>query len=498
MEVKFHTNTCPCLQKVASQVQNQEQTQEVRLTESMPDIGNVLGAWGQVLIRGKEWRTGEMGISGGVLAWVLYAPEDGTGVRSVETWIPFQMKWDLPPTQRDGSICVLPLLKAVDARSTSARKLMVRASVSILGEALEPIEPEVCCPGQIPEDVQLLKKSYPSELPVEAGEKLFQMDEELTMPGNLPQVQQILRYSLTPEVLEQKVMAGRLVLRGKADLHLLYTDPDGAVQSWDYEIPFSQYTELDKDHSANAQGWVMVILTGMELDPMEDHKLSVKASMAAQYVIYDRVMLEMVEDAYSPVRPVEVQKRSWMGPVRLDDRRETMHIQHEAKAEASKILDVCYLPEHPMPRSSDSSVQMQMPGQFQVLYYDMDGNLQSLLTRAEAEYQIPSDPNNSVFGYLQSAKWQASLAADTINLSVNVDVETSVFTQEGMEMVCGMQIGEIAQPDGNRPSLILRRAGDASLWEIAKECGSTVDAILKVNQIDAEPESGRMLLIPVS
>ena len=151
-----------------------------------------------------------------------------------------------------------------------------------------------------------------------------------------------------------------------------------------------------------------------------------------------------------------------------------------------------------MPRSSDSSVQMQMPGQFQVLYYDMDGNLQSLLTRAEAEYQIPSDPNNSVFGYLQSAKWQASLAADTINLSVNVDVETSVFTQEGMEMVCGMQIGEIAQPDGNRPSLILRRAGDASLWEIAKECGSTVDAILKVNQIDAEPESGRMLLIPVS
>ena len=147
MEVKFNKNTCPCLRKATCQVQNQEQTQEVRLPESMPDIGRVLGSWGQVLVRGKEWRTGGMGVSGGVMAWVLYAPEDGSEVRSIVTWIPFQVKWDFRETKRDGSICVTPLLKGVDARSTSARKLMVRANVSLLGEALEPIEPEVCCPG---------------------------------------------------------------------------------------------------------------------------------------------------------------------------------------------------------------------------------------------------------------------------------------------------------------------------------------------------------------
>lgn len=100
MEVNFNKNTCQCLRKAVCQVQNQEQTQEVRLPESMPDIGRVLSSWGQVLIRGKEWRTGGMSVSGGVMAWVLYAPEDGSEARSVETWIPFQVKWDLPDSLR--------------------------------------------------------------------------------------------------------------------------------------------------------------------------------------------------------------------------------------------------------------------------------------------------------------------------------------------------------------------------------------------------------------
>ena len=85
MELQFHKNVFPCLQRVCREVQNQEQTQEVRLTDGMPDIGSVLGAWGQVLMRGKEWRGGGMNMSGGVMVWVLYAPEDGGQPQCVET-----------------------------------------------------------------------------------------------------------------------------------------------------------------------------------------------------------------------------------------------------------------------------------------------------------------------------------------------------------------------------------------------------------------------------
>lgn len=499
MEVKFNRNICHCLRKAVCQVQNQEQTQEVRLSESMPDIGRVLGCWGQVLIRGKEWRTGGMTVSGGVMAWVLYAPEDGSEPRSVETWIPFQMKWDFPETERDGAICVTPLLKSVDARSTSARKLMVRANVSLLGEALEPIEPEVCCPGEIPEDVQLLSKSYPAELPQEAGEKLFQVDEELNLPGNLPAVDKILHYSLIPEVSEQKVMAGRLVFRGKATLHLTYSSPDGAIHNWEYEVPFSQYTELDRDHGANAEGWIVVVLTGLELERLEERKLSLKASMAAQYVIFDRVMLEMIEDAYSPSRPVSVQLQELKLPVRLDTRRESLRVNQSVQAEGERPVEVCWLPEHPARRQNGDMTELVVPGQFQTLYLDGNGNLQSATARGEAVWQIPSDAENAVDAYLRyEGSPQAAFAGNTLELTADVAVEAVVFSEKGIPMVTGLELGEIAEPDPARPSLILRRAGECSLWDIAKECGSTVDAIKKANQLQEEPENGRMLLIPVS
>ena len=71
MELQFEKQSLSCLRSVLRQVQTQEQTQEVRISDGMPDIGSVLGAWGQVILRGKQWQDGEAGINGGVMAWVL-------------------------------------------------------------------------------------------------------------------------------------------------------------------------------------------------------------------------------------------------------------------------------------------------------------------------------------------------------------------------------------------------------------------------------------------
>ena len=55
MQVQFHKKSLSCLQRLKAEVQTQEETQELRLTEDMPDIGCVLGAWGQTLVRSKEF-----------------------------------------------------------------------------------------------------------------------------------------------------------------------------------------------------------------------------------------------------------------------------------------------------------------------------------------------------------------------------------------------------------------------------------------------------------
>ena len=65
-------------------------------------------------------------------------------------------------------------------------------------------------------------------------------------------------------------------------------------------------------------------------------------------------------------------------------------------------------------------------------------------------------------------------------------------------MVTALEPGQPKQPDPGRPSLILRRAGEESLWDLAKMSGSTVDAIRRANGLEAEPRPDQILLIPVS
>lgn len=141
--MQWNKKPCPYLKTIARQVQNQEQTQELRLAEEMPDIGRVLSAWGQCVVRSKEWRGDGMSVSGGVSASVVYLPEDGSYPRTVEIWLPFQMKWNFPQAQRECTLRVNCLLHSLDARLLSARKMMVRSSVSMLAEALEQSDAEL-------------------------------------------------------------------------------------------------------------------------------------------------------------------------------------------------------------------------------------------------------------------------------------------------------------------------------------------------------------------
>ncbi len=496
MEIQFEENTCRCLKQAVCQTQDQEQTQEVRLTESMPDIKNVLCAWGQVLIRSKQWGNGSVSVSGGVMVWVLYAPEDESQCRSVETWVPFQMKWDIPDSQHDGAICVQPLLVHVDARSISARKMMVRTQVRVHMQALEPVSHEMFSPGSLDPDIQLLKKNYPAELPLEAGEKQFALEEEVNLGQD---VDTLVRYTLSPEILEQKVMAGRLVFRGQATLTVLYMDMDGQCRSTKQTFGFSQYTELDRDYGNNAQAHVMPICTGLELERQESGNFLMKASLAAQYVIYDRVMLDITEDAYSIRRPVELQRQALQLPIRLDSVREDMVLEGKMPEASGSPVDIAFRPEHPVCRQNGDMTEITVSGQIQMLYRDDAGKLASSCCQSQACWEIPSDPENLLEAYLLGQpQVQAFPDGDGFGFTVQMPVMAVASRDSAMDMVSGLEIGQAQEKDPQRPSLILCRAGENTLWEIAKQCGSTVEAICSANQIQGEPESGKMLLIPIA
>ncbi len=495
MQLEFHSSSCPYLSRNVWEVQRREQTQEIRLPDGMPDVGRVLGAWGQAVLRGKEWHSGGMSVSGGVTAWVVYLPEDGSGPQSVEAWLPFQAEWSFPDSRREGTIRVGCLLHGVDARTVSARKIMVRAGVSLLGEALEEAEATIYQPDAV-EGVELLRRTYPAKLPREAGEKSFLIDEELTIPGGAA-AEKLIAYDVLPQLAEQKVLGGQLVFRGSIQVHLLYQDKDAVLHSCELEVPLSQYADLERDYDKEATADVMTAVSSLEPELAGDH-LRLKCGLIAQYVVCEQVVLTVVEDAYSPSRTVEPVMEELTLPAILDVSDETVRVEQAAQAAGDRILDVAFYPDDPAVRRAGADVEMEASGTFQVVYYDAEGALQSVNARGSAQWTLPAAEETAmlVCAQLQSRP-QAAMAAGQLSMRCELGLRAVAVSRQGIRTVTGAEVGEETEADPNRPSLILRKSDEQGLWALAKRCGSTVDAIKKANGLQGEPTQGQMLLIPI-
>lgn len=498
MELAFQKTQYPCLKQVKRDVQKQEQTQEVRLEDEMPDVGSVLGAWGQVLLRGKEWHAGQMRISAGVMTHILYQPEDGSAPQHVECWIPMQMSWDLPDAEREGAILAHPLLYSADARSISARRLLVRACVGMQAEAVIPGELTVCSAEDLPEDVQCLKNSYPMELASEMGERPFSLEEELIIPSGMPKPAKWVYYTLQPQILEHRVMAGKVVFRGIARAHILYMSQDGGLYNLDPEIPFSHYAQLNNDYDQDATAWVVPAVTSLEIQSEEAEGHLLKADITSQYEIYSRPVVELVEDAYSLTREVKLEKETISAEPILDRSGQTLSAMQTVQLPVRQVVDVSILPEHGFVDKKEEAANVVIPGAYQLLYLDAEDRLQSMTAKWEESWDLPvaSDVRIMTCVHTCSAP-QATMMADSVTLRGEIAVEGVCCAKQGMETVSALELGQEVAPDPDRPSLILCRSGKESLWSLAKKNKTTPQAICKANGIEAMPQDNRMLLIPI-
>ena len=498
MQLQFHKSDVSCLQRVVDQVQNQEQTQELRLPENMPDIGSVLASWGQCVIRSKEWRGNTMTASGGVMVWVLYEPEGGGTPCALETWIPFQMKWNIADTENDGIMQIVCMTRFVDARSVSARKLMIRVGVCAQAEAFCNSKMEIYTPTELPEDIQLLKNTYPLCLPAEAGEKAFALEEDLTLPASGGKIEKIIYYSLHPEIIDKKVMAGKAVFRGSAVLHILYQGDDGKMHNWDFEIPFSQFTELDRDYEQDTQMKITPALTGLELELDQEGLLHLKAGITAQYVVYTCQMTEVVEDAYSPTRVVTLQKEYQTLPMLLDMQTDTVRAEATSQMDAETVADVAFYPQCPQLVLEDENMMAQMSAEFQGICYDDLGEAHGFKGRWEDQWSIPADMDTTSCVQLAvTGNPQAVASADSIQMRGDIALDIQTYARGGLEMVIGLELGQEKRCDDVRPSLIVCKAGTDSLWQIAKENSTTQEAIRQANNLQGEPDPEQLLLIPI-
>lgn len=496
MELPFEKTVSGFWQQKMYMPVMKEETQEIKLPESMPDIGRVIAAWGQVVLRGKTWRSTHVGLNGGVMVWVLYAPEDGTEPRKLESWLPFDSRIEHSHDGQDGVIRVECALCSADARSISSRKLMLRCQIGLLVQTLEQRQVEVFAPGKLPEDIQLLNRTYPMILTRETGERPFLLDEQIPMPQGMAQPKKLIYYHMSPRVTEQKVLGSRAVFRGIGELHLLCQDESEKLFSADLEIPFAQYLDLEGEYEDGAEVSSLLCLTSLEVEPDEAGGIWVKCGMVSQYIINTPTVVRCLEDAYSTVRELELVQQQLQLPAWLDEHVRQIELEERLAGDEVPV-DAIFFPDLPQVTRQPGGVEIRCGGSFQTLSEAPDGAWVGKVLRTSHSENLMTECDTVLCSWLcggtslrrEGAGWETQQ---------RMDLKIGSVCTKPLTMVTGIRSSAQRDPDPDRPSVIVRaRKPDETLWDIAKYCGSTVSAIQRLNKLEAEPEENRLLLIPV-
>ena len=185
-------------------------------------------------------------------------------------------------------------------------------------------------------------------------------------------------------------------------------------------------------------------------------------------------------------------------PSILDEREISFTGEQTFHNQADSVVDATFLPDFPRQRRNGDNVELELPGQFQVLYTSDDGTLQSASVRWEGQTGLKADEAAAVLAEPRIGdRPQTTVHGDAIQARAEGQLAIQTVTRQKIPVVTGLTLSEGAEPDANRPSLILRRAGRERLWDIAKAAGSTMAAIREANGGDAPRSEEQILLIPV-
>lgn len=489
MELSCEKEVISFLEPAVVEPQSIELSQEVRLSDGMPDVEKILGVWGQPVVRSHRWQSAEVVASGGVMAWVLYRGSDGS-LQCLDSWVSFSTAWDLPPDCPEGVFSVGVCLRFADGRSVSARRIGLRFGVGLTPTAFRYRHEEIPKWEEIP-GVEVLKNTYPMRFLKEAGEKHFSLEEDLPISAGSPK--RMLSASVTPSCTDCRVLGEKLAFRGNANLHVLYEGENGAVFAEDYPVGFSQFAELDELYGTDAQASVNLLPESMEAD-VQEGMLHAKLTFCAGYTLSDVTELVLAGDAYAPGGELKVQMQSLPLPSVLDCYTKTAELDKGLASEIKNIAEVTLLCDAPVRKTVDG--EMLLRGSVQVLGTDAEGMLCSATARWEQSVPCGAAMSARMICVCnEPPALRTDMASEVVNVHVTLNLSCCALCAEGYESIAAMELLEQTQTK-TMPSLILSRFS-GNLWDTAKHCHSRVEDIKRVNHLEGDPKPGRMLLIPV-
>ena len=487
MKLELETKPFSCLKRVLNETRMVEETADVIIPDSCPDAEDVLFCDGLVFLRSKELSDGCLSLSLGVSATGMIRPEGRDEPEVLEAYIPISLRLENSAWKAGQHALVDVQLSRLDCHLVNPRKVMFRASVTVQGKCFEEKKEEIVCSCR-DEAVQVLRETAPICCLSMMGEKSYTVEDIISLPDE-DQGKTICALQVQVRHSESRLSGSRAVFRGEAEVRLLYLTMSGELRTQMQNLPFVQYIDLG-DCQEDDRLELSSMVTGCDADISGlGDRVNISLAIQSRAMVYTRRELEYLKDLYSTTGDMEVQREPLCYSSLLDT--QYFNPMAQAKLEGDLLFSRVSLSD-PQIQRNGQQVEMTVPLSVHCLVRNVEGKLAGETVKAELKSRTQTAEN--CVTTLEPGNSEVTAAGNALRINTIFKAVTSADTC--FDMVTEAELAPMEEK-GKGPGLIIRHAGDRhSLWELAKEYRTTVEAITSANHLEGEVLPGQLLLIP--
>lgn len=472
-----------------------ESTTETVVPDVLPDISEILYVSGTVLLRSKTTGEGKVSLSGSISVSAVYLPDGETGLRSIQTTMPFAAEAEDEAITEGCRTVVSVKLTSIDARMINTRKLSVRA------EVLLQIDCYAADILTLTEDIStdseglLHVRKESSEICVvrDIREKTFVVSDEYILSAGADDVREILSHQTSILIDEVKYVGSKLILRGSAATRLLCSSGDELVPvEISFSTPFSQILEMDAA-GEDADTSYRAMLTAAYYEPVtnSEHRrsISMELHLVVQAVCSSNEICNVVSDVYSNrcICQCAIEQIEHTALVRRQITRSTVK---ETVKTPTPVNTVVYA--HAQVISfSETTAKIRVSG----IYLDEEGEYRAFKNSAVSQFDTGTIGDYQArIDCAHVAELYVSPESEGVELRISVEFEIIISSSSYLPEPCEPELCEMQGGEAPVSLYLVPKIACKDLWGTAKRYGSTVELIEKANESE---NSYGMLIVPV-
>jgi hypothetical protein len=491
---------------------NQEQPvdMDINLPDYCPDIQRILKCQIYPRITSRSISGDRLMLDGSYTVKIFYLDPDGTAVRNFESGDSYSAEIALKQPADNAQILASPRVEYINCRATSPRRLDVHGSFSLGAK--------VVCAGQNEvvsniegDDVEQQKETVTVNQLAGFAQQQFSVDEVLELGPGKPPADNIVRSDAFAVVQSFKITAGKLMLKGEVNVKFLYTTTgeNNTMETMEYSIPFSQMLDCDgvaDDSLCDVRLNVVGVDTQIKNDYSGDKTyFDTQVKIYATAQAYQKADVTLVDDAYSKKYDLNIGAKQKT----LDNLVEIAGDTSVHKSELSvddntvgKVIDVWSEMANVSADVQDGKVMFTGKYNLCVLAQN-ESNVPFYFERLiDFEYSIPCSSTGNL-------RCEADVTVGGISYRfTGGGIETKTELRLSVEIFQRLVIKAVSDVTADETKPIPRDAtaslclyfADAgeSLWNIAREYRTSVEAVRSENGLSGDSVENRgMLLIPM-